>query len=147
MSADIRPIDLGIADAIHAVINEVEFQLLKWGEQHHPVGNSTQEFGTLARAATEATDYAADNGTLTWYEILREEFYESFAAEDRKDVVDELIQVAAVVLSIVRDIETTDGVRYAQQLPNRAEQYRQTLREKTIAGLRERGRSKTEDSD
>lgn len=138
MSADIRPADLGIKYSLEAVINEVEYQVLLWGFQSHPSGASKEEFERLAAAAKLAADFAAGAGTLTWYEILREEFYEAFAEDDNALIVDELIQVCAVCLSIIRDLEKTDGVQYAKQLPNRAEQHREVVRQKTLRALRNR---------
>ena len=139
---------MSFQNTFEAVLNELEYQVLKWGEQHHPIGNSFTEFHKVVIAATRAADKAARDGTLTWYEILREEFYEAFAEEENSYVVNELVQIIAVCFSIIRDIEQTDGIDYAKQLPNRAEIYRKALREKTVGNLRKRsGSTQTSDSE
>lgn len=97
---------------LRRVSDEMAAQIAKWGVQHHPIGNSSEEFKKLADAARRATDAAAANGTLTWYEIQREEYYEAFAEDNLAAMVIELIQVAAVAGSIVRDIE----VNYRDEL-------------------------------
>ncbi|MEV6832837.1 hypothetical protein [Amycolatopsis sp. NPDC051102] len=92
-----------------------------WGEQNHPDGTGPDvEVAGLSRRAADAahtarftTEIARAEGRLTWLHILREEVYEGFAEADAADLVEELIQVAAVAACWAEAIErrTTVEVR------------------------------------
>lgn len=86
----------------------------KWGEQNHPDGTGRDEsvlYGVatqtnryldystaaeLAEHATNATNDAAESGTVTWRDILLEEVFEALAEDDATKLRTELVQVAAV---------------------------------------------------
>lgn len=87
------------------VLAETENQVAKWGIQHHPDGTSPVCYGFLADMAKRTTDKAADAGTLTWSLIAFEEVVEAFAESDRRALVEELVQAAAVFVSWAVDIE------------------------------------------
>jgi hypothetical protein len=75
-----------------------------WGEQHHPLG--TDEGYVSVAAHWRSTCDAADSlGIVTWRDILLEEVYEALAETDPQKARAELIQVAAVALSMVEDID------------------------------------------
>jgi hypothetical protein len=89
------------------VIVERRRQDRKWGEQNHPDGTGPDSLPLafvhdpssaleLARLATQATDVRAVAGTVTWRDILREEYHEALAESDPEKLYRELIQVAAV---------------------------------------------------
>jgi len=88
------------------VQREMERQIELWGVQHHPSGT-----GYALSAST--LEFARDNfakcqkiGLLTWHEILEEEVHEAYVETDPQKLRTELIQVAAVALSWVRDLDT-----------------------------------------
>lgn len=83
------------------VHEEVLAQLDLWGEQNHPDGTggvAARNNRTKAHNAVEAAA-AADDGSLTWAMILREEFTEALAEEDLEKLDRELTQVAAVCVA------------------------------------------------
>lgn len=94
--------------ALYEIKQEARRQVSLWGVQHHPLGFS-DGYKRLADIAREACDTAGKNGTLTWAHILDEEFFESLAEPDPVKARVELIQVAAVALSIVADIDSKEG--------------------------------------
>lgn len=88
------------------VAAEMDRQVEKWGIQNHPDGTGpTIPSLNREEQAKAATDFAAQNGTLTYRHILAEEYYEALAAPDKAKLRDELIQVAAVALSWAKKID------------------------------------------
>lgn len=77
----------------------------KWGEQHHPDGTSAA-FQDLADIAKERTEAAAKAGQVSWKDILEEEMFEAFAESDSEKLRHELIQVAAVAVAWIEDIDS-----------------------------------------
>jgi len=86
------------------VYHEVGRQESLWGVQKHPDGTGGPEWAELAELAKKETDEAEENGTQTWANILKEEFTEVMAADNVRDLLPELTQLAAVCMSWVRDI-------------------------------------------
>ncbi len=87
--------------ALAEIHEEVLAQLDQWGHQNHPngTGGSTARLNrTNAHKAVEAAA-AADDGSLTWAMILREEFTEALAETDIDQLNIELTQIAAVCVS------------------------------------------------
>lgn len=80
-------------------------QIDKWGLQSLPDGTGGLEFRVLADMARAAEKQAAKAGATNWAKVLMEEFYEALAEEDPKLLREELIQVAAVVVAWVEDID------------------------------------------
>ena len=100
------------------VADEMAAQVERWGIQSHPDGTGPVHQRTAATAAGLAKvicDDAFKHGTGTWAHILTEEFHEALAEADTAALRAELIQVAAVCASWVRDID-----RRTRQEPTRA---------------------------
>lgn len=112
----IRPTSGGrriMADAIRASIldeisQERDRQIAKWGEQHHPDDTGGWALNVRAKDARRACQAAAQHveGGPGWRLILDEEVAEALAETDRVKLRDELIQVAAVAVAWVEDIQS-----------------------------------------
>ena len=100
--------------AVMEVLAETERQVEKWGVQDHPVlpgvrplfntdVNLDLRFGEeLAYIFRNKTEVKAKEGTLTYWDILWEEIFEATAETiDQKKLEAELIQSAAVIVSMV----------------------------------------------
>jgi hypothetical protein len=83
---------------------ERQRQELKFPEQHLPDGTK-RFYIALADNAKMMTDRNAANGTLTWSNVLTEEVMEAFAEHDEAKLRAELIQVAAVAIRWIEDID------------------------------------------
>lgn len=93
----------------HEVYDERINQSMIWGQQNHPDGTGSfeqQEDEVLAKFACE---HAAKQGTVTWRHILMEEACEAFASTDVDNLRAELIQVAAVAVAWVENIDRNNG--------------------------------------
>jgi hypothetical protein len=86
---------------------ERERQDKKWGEQNHPIRKD--EWHDLhceaAERAKQMCDTAFQAGRGTWMHILQEEFCEVFAEATAKGQRAELVQVAAVAVSMIECID------------------------------------------
>jgi hypothetical protein len=93
-----------IFEEIH---QERDRQDMKWGEQNHPIRVESDAiyFIDQARLCRQVCDYEARNGTLTWYHILIEEFFEAFAEGEALKQRYELVQVAAVAIAMIECID------------------------------------------
>lgn len=97
---------------LHSVYAERLAQDRKWGPgQSHPDGTGNPVFKMQADIARDAADTAARDGNITWRHILREEFFEALAESDIDRLREELVQVAAVAVSWIEDLDrrTDDG--------------------------------------
>ena len=106
--------------AIDEVLDEVDAQLGKWGEQNHPSidtvllnreGGCTPdrmceeyEIPTENRAKF-LCDMASNKQELTWTHIAVEELSEVVCAADDKTRRGELVQLAAVILNWIDSID------------------------------------------
>jgi hypothetical protein len=113
MSAGEARVDVSASyDSTPLVLAEIGLETvragLKFGSQIELPDGTGCEWAAFADAARAQTNRAAEDGTLTWVEVLREEVYEAFAESDPERLREELIQVAAV------------AVRWAQALDQRA---------------------------
>jgi hypothetical protein len=83
----------------------------KWGIQNHPMNANTHHwiYTALAKDAKKSCETAAKEGTLTWFDILFEEFCEVFAERDLCRQREELIQVAAVAVQMIEYIDRRLG--------------------------------------
>jgi hypothetical protein len=88
------------------LLHERDRQDVKWGEQHHPDGTGGEELIYMATAAKRVCDKHAEDGTVTWFDILNEEFREAMAESHPKLLREELIQVAAVAIAWIEDIDS-----------------------------------------
>jgi len=90
------------------VLDEVAVERLnqnaKWGEQNHPDGTGWL-CGPDPGLAKKRYEDAKAARTLTWLEILDEEFAEALAEKDQGRLREELIQVAAVAVAWVECID------------------------------------------
>ena len=84
-------------------------QLKKWGPQSWPDG--TGGWGVSAAIAQLNCDRAAEDGSLTWRHILEEEFYEALDETEYQPLRTELLQLAAVCLAWVEDLDNRAGDR------------------------------------
>jgi hypothetical protein len=85
--------------------DERQRQEERFPDQHLPNGTSAMMFKAFEDKARRIVDEAAEQGELSWRQVLTEEFYEACAEEDPTKLRIELIQAAAVCLRWVEDID------------------------------------------
>lgn len=108
------------------VVAELRRQDEKWGEQHHRDGSgpgfgrdvlrdllrfSDSRASSMADAARTRADHYAElrgGNALEWEQILTEEFFEAIEENDPQALRTELIQVAAVAMAWVYDIDSRE---------------------------------------
>lgn len=96
-----RPMGAVLAD----VVAERQAQETKFPDQHLPDGTSGHEEARRTRDMyRRVCQSQADNGRLTWWAVLREEFYEVGAETTPDALYAELIQTAAVAVRWAEDI-------------------------------------------
>lgn len=93
-------------EALSNVGEEREAQFVKWGPQHHPDGTGGSGAAFQRDLARNTCDRAAAEGRVTWALILHEEFMEAMAEADIAMLRKELVQVAAVAVAWVEDIDS-----------------------------------------
>lgn len=99
---DLAPAELVLLD----VDVELERQDQLWGDQSHLENGTDEKFRELADIARKNADAHHQMGTLTFADILFEEFYEALTEVDEDKLEVELIQVAAVAAQWVKAIRT-----------------------------------------
>lgn len=77
----------------------------KWGEQSHPDNTSVEDYGPIADKMRDDCEWAFAHGAGSWTAILLEEVGEALAEEDPEKLRTELLQVAAVCVAWVEDID------------------------------------------
>jgi hypothetical protein len=91
------------------VDSERKRQDAKWGVQNHPVRPEDSEaieyFHQSVKIAKEKCDEHAKDGTLTWWHIVREEIFEAMDETTPEGQRYELIQLAAVAVSMIECID------------------------------------------
>ena len=99
------------ASIFREIHDERERQDAKWGEQNHLMANPDSLWLRKHECseARQSCDNRAARGELTWYDILKEEFCEAFAEDIPKRQREELVQVAAVAISIIECIDRKAG--------------------------------------
>lgn len=116
---------------LYSVLEEVHDerrrQHVKFGEQNWSDGTGPRvAFGSLdymeehANSAKRRTDKAAQDGTLTWKDILTEEFFEALAESDQAALRTELVQVAGVAVAWIEKIDR-DRARGARTIHDAAD--------------------------
>lgn len=90
------------------VVDERRRQNTKWGVQHHSNGTGYPGTAADARDAQARCDAAFRDGIGTWRHILTEEIAEAYAETDRAALRAELIQVAAVAVAWIEDLDSRD---------------------------------------
>lgn len=110
------------------VMKERNRQDEKWGEQHHPDGTGPgatlfgRTFSGMARDLKAINDERASHGVEwdtragrlvpsvpLWSLILLEEVYEALESDDPAHLREELVQVAAVAVNWIEDIDSREG--------------------------------------
>lgn len=94
-----------ISHILNDIVAEVGAQLQKWGDQHHPIGTGSSVQSMEAEYYRARCKAAAADGSITWEHILQEEIAEAFAESNFSLLRNELVQSAAVIVSMIRDIE------------------------------------------
>jgi hypothetical protein len=94
-----------VIDVVNDVVHERFIQDMKWGEQNHPDGTGKPAQKALANIAQDHCDREARNGSVTWADIMYEEFAEALAESDEDKLREELIQTAAVAIAWVESID------------------------------------------
>ncbi len=104
-----------VLDRVHA---ERVRQIEKWGHQHHPDFAGNLKNNPLQRVNLHnlkypdhykaACDLAFENDKGTWAHIFMEEVGEVFGTRTKEELSEELIQVAAVCVSWVEDLDTRE---------------------------------------
>jgi hypothetical protein len=79
-------------------------QVEKFGIQNHPDGTS-EDNAWMASFSRDACDAATKAGCLTWLDILREETEEAAAEENPEKLRVELLQIAAVAVAWIEDLD------------------------------------------
>lgn len=92
------------------IVRERLRQLDKWGPQEHPDGTG-EHLAQFADKMRAAADRAAAEGKITWRDILAEETFEAFAESDPARLRSELVQVAAVAVAWIEDIDNREFAR------------------------------------
>jgi len=87
------------------VLDERAYQHGKWGKQEHPNGTSEVKYTGMMQMAQAMCNKRADDGSITWFDILQEEFYEAASCEIKEDLRAELIQVAAVAVAWIEMLD------------------------------------------
>lgn len=81
-------------------------QIEKFGEQHREDGTGGPVMQRKAEEARECCDYLARHGGADWRAVLLEEVFEAMAEDDPAKLRAELVQVAAVCVAWVEDIDS-----------------------------------------
>lgn len=94
-------------DVLDYVAEERLNQIEKWGEQHHEDGTGASGWEHAANLWKAYNDNLVSlRGDTDWTGILLEEVYEALAEADVEKLRAELIQVAAVAVAWVEDIDS-----------------------------------------
>ncbi|WP_169945307.1 hypothetical protein [Microbispora sp. H11081] len=103
-----HPGDYGLPGSLHRALNDVAAeraaQDAMWGLRDHPDGTGPA-YAPEADLAKQAVADAAAEGRLTWRHILHEEVLEAFAEDDADRLRAELVQVAAVAVKWIQDLD------------------------------------------
>lgn len=90
------------------VVGECIKQELKWGEQNHPLvyhPDKVRMFANSADRTKAMNDARVAEGSLAWDGILLEEVYEALGESDLDLMRAELVQVAAVAVTMIDYID------------------------------------------
>lgn len=94
----------------HEITAEYHRAREKFGQQSLPDGTEDNRWNAFLRAQYQKiTDRHASEGTLTWADILSEEYAEVLAEDNWLRIRAELIQVAGVVVSWIEDGDKRHG--------------------------------------
>lgn len=93
---------------LQEMLAERDRQAGRFPAQRLPLGTGREHWHRLATHMKDAIRRSVEDGTLTWADVLREEMYEVLAETDPQRIRKELIQLAAVALRVVEDIDQGD---------------------------------------
>lgn len=102
LSDDLAPEELVLLDVDAELVRQDQL----WGDQSHLPNGTDPKFKELADIARRNADGHHEQGSLTFADILFEEFYEALAETDEEKLEVELVQVAAVAAQWVKAIRT-----------------------------------------
>lgn len=91
-----------VIDDVHA---ELDRAYAKFPDQHLPDGTGNPYARNAADIARSVTDKALREGNATWRHVLNEEVSEAFAETDSALLRAELVQIAAMTIRWIRDID------------------------------------------
>lgn len=114
-----RP-NLAAAQAVcdNDIIPERWRQLKKWGVQSHPDGTNPHRYDSDAEFYTEINDWrVAHHEPSPWSHILLEEVFEAMCETEPEPLRTELIQVAAVCVAWVEDLDRRQFARVTEAFP------------------------------
>lgn len=96
------------AHALNDIADERARQVAKWGEQHrvdHTGGAHYDELAELSKKVCQGAERSMPGGA-SWRMVLHEEVSEAFAETDPDQLRAELVQVAAVAVAWVEDLDS-----------------------------------------
>jgi 8-oxo-dGTP pyrophosphatase MutT (NUDIX family) len=91
------------------LIRERAAQDLLWGRQEFPDGTGDPQAAAEAERAKQRVADGWQAGTLSWREILTEEFWEAMAESSPSELRTELLQTAAVAIKWVQALDRRHG--------------------------------------
>lgn len=114
--------DYGLPGSLRAALADVAAERVaqdaRWGIQEKlpdGTGPGGPDGASAAARARREVEEASRAGTLTWRHILHEEVLEAFAEDDPARLRAELVQVAAVAVKWIQDLDrraATDLTRH-----------------------------------
>lgn len=104
------------------ILAERRRQVEKFGVQDVPIKPADQRlmFVTLLSMARHDCEVATKEGTLTYYHIAAEGFFESFSEDFPMRQREELVQLAAVIVQAIERIDRLPVIASAPLLPENA---------------------------
>ena len=100
---DRTPVELILDDVWY----ERRRQIDKWGWQRHPDDTGAIAYKVRREAFTQINDWRASRALpAEWDDILLEEVYEALSETDVAKLRKELVQVAAVCVAWIEDIDS-----------------------------------------
>jgi hypothetical protein len=111
---DYKPLNIEKTESVlYEILEERKNQHDKWGEQNHPIIYGDQKnidrINRLYFDKAEAQKYSNNKPDLdhpiSWLEIIAEEFCEIFAESDFKKQRAELVQMVAVGVQMIENID------------------------------------------
>ncbi len=106
---------------------ERQRQIKKYGDQSLPMVNNRWDFDKARAISLErkqSADSAEAGGRITWYHILMEEVGEVFAEVSPEKQREELVQVAAVAVQMLEDLDRKIGFKLPEASCETIEQFR-----------------------
>jgi glutamate synthase domain-containing protein 1 len=95
------------AKIFNEIFIERNSQDKKWGEQNHPMilANNHEHYRGMAIITKTINELANVANEKSWDNIIFEEMYEAFSEKDPKLQRAEMVQVAAVAVAIIENLD------------------------------------------